>query len=294
MSENGQHNTTISPNEIYNHWYTGSENSPCNGCDRRDDNCVSQPFYGVGCPDAEVMYLGHDPGGASEIDDSSDNWYDQKRYWKNYPGTDSEINKNKAPDTFNERPFSDLPNSISELEAFVDKMENGEITGYYTNCVKCNEIRSHNENKIKDVDTLNNSGKTNCINSFLQQEIRSVIPEVIVVASNGTKHLDTMYQFFGVSDHLPSGDNVRDYVWYRSQSNITKPSDVVPTAYSKKYESVIVPAYHFSRVGGVVSDYLQDYGKDLYDSELNPPVNGGQQDWYHKILAEVVKEELPN
>lgn len=249
MSKDGTDVTLSSPAEIYDYWYTASADSPCRGCDRRDTNCVSNPFHGVGDFDARVMYLGHDPGGASEVDSSDDIWYNGGRRWKDYPGTEEEVREHKAPSSFTKRPFSELPEYISELEAFVNRLVSNDVSGYYTNCAKCNEIREHEKNGIQDEEELNDSGMNNCIDSFLHQEIELIEPEVIVVASKGNSHLDSMYKRFEIADELPSGNHVRDYVWTRPESRVTEASDVIPSAYSGKYESTIIPAYHFSRGG---------------------------------------------
>ncbi|WP_271968830.1 hypothetical protein, partial [Halorubrum ezzemoulense] len=65
------------PSEIHEQWHEPSPSSPCSGCSRRDTNCVSSPFYGVGDFDAQAMYLAHDPGGGSSVDEDSDKWYNR-------------------------------------------------------------------------------------------------------------------------------------------------------------------------------------------------------------------------
>lgn len=291
-----QRNTSISRDEIQKEWENPDPDSPCYDCDRRDTHQVSKPYFGHGDPNADVLLLGADPGGNSSVTEDTDVWYNHKRFWKDYPGTEEEVDEYQSNHKDDFLPISGVKESIPELASIITKLEENNLSVYYTNVAKCNHINSAIEDddvtvpenvnaEIEDQDELNRAGKRNCASNFLLGEVRSVDPDVIIVLADGSWHINYVFELFSLD--TPSGENVRDYVWKHVSGDATSATDVIPVHNSDRVQSIIIPTYHFNMIGRNVSRFLNTKGNELYGSELSPPEKGGK-DWYYDLIMDRV------
>lgn len=215
---------------------------PCMYCPKRDDDCYASPFFGYGVYDAEVMIVAEAPGGNKTIKkaDQQAN-QDRHRRWKNYKETGMK-SENKSYKNHLQG-IDKLPINAGGLP---DRLAE-EFSVYFTNSVKCSDIHSSENIPDKYRKLLNGYGKYRCL-SHLDRELKDIEPNVVIVLSNSNskdhlKHLDTMFDFFGLSDKKPDRNTVNKYV---HNPDHQPDWSLFSTYYSESYECDVIPSYHFS------------------------------------------------
>ncbi|NHX41574.1 MULTISPECIES: hypothetical protein [Haloarcula] len=295
-----QETQAISPTDIFEEWNNPEEGSPCHGCERRDKHQVKGPWFGHGDHDADIMILAADPGGSSSVGDTDDpdEWYNQKRYWKDYPGTEEEIENYQLKGEYS-HPTIEKPKNIDNLPALgelITELEKLSPSVYYTNVAKCSHINSAVDDNVDVPDgvaaeienrtDLNEGGKKHCAENFLLGEIEYIDPDVIIAAADGSSHMEYVFDFFSL-EKPESTATVRDFVWETISSDVSSAEDVIPVRTSEKIQPPVVPIYHFNMMSMGVSQFLGDKGQPFYDSELEPPKNRGKN-WYFDLISECV------
>ena len=236
---------SIRPGDIYQNWLNGE--NECEGCERRDEDCITTPYFGFGDFPAEVVFLGEAPGGTGA---GGNNYLDtDKRVWKNYrevvddageavPGKISDFAL--GLEGLNNSHYDQLVSFFDAIERELEDIDHPQ-SFYYTNVAKCSDIWERTEESRRD--DLNDLGIQRCRDGYLLSELQGADPSVIILFSKGTEHITDTLKTLGVPD-VPSYGSVTPYVFNFEYEPGSSPFN---SYHSPLLDAHIIVSYHYKQ-----------------------------------------------